>query len=1218
MNSRTRPPQKSAVRTNTGLSTASTDTASSDSFLRPNQPTRSSSRNSAVSDNSELIALSPLTATQDSGFLVAHAPPRQGSTHSGVSTLGNSSFNSQARLLDPNASAQSAKVNLGSNDSSAVFGVTPDQIHDMIDPKSPEKLSAFGGIRGIISRLRSNETTGLSDKEHLHAGGWESQVASSTATEFRHTEPVTFKVTDDVGVVVEHLVISTETTVKVPTPSIHSTKGETEYFAERIRFFGDNSLPEPTSRSLWDFAKEALKDRTLIILLIAAFAEIAIGIYKTVFAEEKDPYGFIDGLAIVIAVVVIVLISSVNDYRKQAQFHKLSSFSSSLSRVQVTRSGETIQIKTAELLVGDILHIQAGDVLPADGLVVQAFNISTDESAMTGEAVTLTKDTETDPFLFSGTKVVNGVGKMVVIATGRNSMNGRLMAALDAEEPEPTPLQGKLGKLADLIAKFGTVIAVGMLVALGILYAIFHRNDGKGAVKIANDIINLFIIAITLVVVAVPEGLPLAVTISLAHATLKMLKDNNLVRHLKACETMGNATTICSDKTGTLTQNKMTVVVGVLACRPFGAENLSNNSHEEVVLIDLLTKRSSDKAIKSTAVSSSLSEAFSNLPTAVLNHIALSINVNSTAEEVATDAAEKAAAVAAQTESIGKKSSKEQDGKRATEFIGSKTEVALLEFTNKLGRSYQQDRQNSQVLEVIPFSSDRKRMSTIIKIPENQHDAALERYLSLAHADSTASETKWLFCKGAAELVVKLCDRYVDGEGKVMPLSDAVRPEFEATIETMASCALRTICVAFKAVESCPQTVSNAAEADVDAPSDDANLILACVVGIKDPIRPEVPAAVADCMRAGVVVRMVTGDNMTTARSIAKNAGILSSGDAIGEYTVMDGPTFRKLSPEMMDTVLPQLRVLARSSPLDKQILVNNLKRLGETVAVTGDGTNDAPALKSADVGFSMGIAGTEMAKEASDIILLDDNFASLTKAIIWGRSVYDSVRKFLQFQLTVNIVAVVVTVVSSSLTAIFSEDKIPLSVLNAVQLLWVNLIMDTFAALALATDPPTPELLNRPPARKSDPLINYDMWKMVLGQAVFQILVCLGLYCGKVSWVDGGMDVLLGNTYTDSYLKMGTLVFNTFVFCQLFNEVNCRVIGKDLNIFNNISKNPLFAVIVSGSVVVQVVIVQFGGIVFHTVSLDAMDWLLCIGVSFLTIPLGAVIRLLPDYFRRD
>ncbi|TPX77584.1 hypothetical protein CcCBS67573_g01151 [Chytriomyces confervae] len=1087
---------------------------------------------------------------------------RKLTAHSDISNVDTVSFHSQVDLVKESA----VDMDTVPRTASAAFGLTPDEILDMIDPKSPEKLTAFGGVSGIIRRLHSNAENGLS-----------------------------------------------------------------EPFDARTAAFGDNTMPAAVLRSFWDFAKEALKDRTLIILLIAAFAEVAIGIYKSVFAEDKDPLGFIDGLAIIIAVVVIVLISSVNDYRKQSQFQQLNSFSSSLSRVQVTRNGANIQIKTTELLVGDICHITAGDLLPADGLVIQAFNVSTDESAMTGESVTLNKDAVNDPFLFSGTKVVNGVGRMVVIATGRNSMNGRLMAALEAAEPEPTPLQFKLGGLADVIAKFGTYIAVGMFVALAILYGIFHRNDGKSVVKIVNDIINLFIIAITLVVVAVPEGLPLAVTISLAHATLKMLKDNNLVRHLKACETMGNATTICSDKTGTLTQNKMTVVVGVIACRPFGTENLSTNSNDETALIDMFTKRTADKAIKNTVRNADATiqpDTFSGLPDAVLSHIARSMNVNSTAEEVVTDAAEQAAAVAAQTEAISKdKKSRKGDGKPATEFIGSKTEVALLEFTQKLGRGYKQDRDNSQVVEVIPFSSDRKRMSTIIHVPQEQR-SGVESVL-FAGQTQIAADTNWLFCKGAAELVVNLCDRYVNAEGQVVPMTDAVRAEYEAAIETMASCALRTICVAFKPLSSGPSDsgpqiiVNEETSADAsEAASDDSNLILGGIVGIKDPIRPEVPAAVADCIRAGVVVRMVTGDNITTARSIAKNAGILPSTDALPEYAVMDGPTFRKLTPEMMDIVLPQLRVLARSSPLDKQVLVNNLKRLGETVAVTGDGTNDAPALKSADVGFSMGIAGTEMAKEASDIILLDDNFASLTKAIIWGRSVYDSVRKFLQFQLTVNIVAVILTVVSSFLTSIFSEGKIPMSALTAVQLLWVNLIMDTFAALALATDPPTPELLNRPPARKSDSLINYDMWKMIIGQSIFQIAACLGLYCGKVAWIDGGMDVLVEGKgidhFTDSYTLMGTLVFNTFVFCQLFNEINCRVIGKDLNIFKNVNKNPLFMMIVGGSVVVQVVIVQFGGVVFKTTSLGGMDWLLCIGVALITLPLGAVIRLMPDFFRKQ
>ncbi|KAI8613379.1 PMCA-type calcium-translocating P-type ATPase, partial [Chytriomyces sp. MP71] len=1051
------------------------------------------------------------------------------------------------------------------------FGITPDEIHDLIDPKSPEKLSKLGGVVGVARRLRTNIHTGLSESRDALTGSWKTLYREPEGTEEVSVEE------DERELKLRDL--AREETVR----NTHSHSKVETAFATRKETFGDNVLPEPALHSFWEFVREALKDQTLIILIIASVVDVAIGIYKTAFAATKDPLGFVDGVAIIVAVVVIVMISSVNDFRKQAQFHQLSDFSSSLSKVQVTRNGQSIQIKTTELLVGDVLIVNAGDVLPADGLVIQSFNITTDESSMTGESVTLVKDCLQDPFLFSGTKVVNGVGKMLVIATGRNSMNGRLMAALEAAEPDDTPLQVKLGGLADLIAKYGTGVAVFMFVILAILYGVFHHDGSRSAVSIANDVINLFIIAITLVVVAVPEGLPLAVTISLAHATLKMLKDNNLVRHLKACETMGNATTICSDKTGTLTQNKMQVVVGVVACHTFGAETLSSNSMEEQTLKCSLTERSASSAIKSSVAT---------FPDGSSSTLAPAVS---------------------QSGFLSSKASEVSIAKPLTEYIGSKTEVALLEFTKgKLGREYPVDREGTDVLEVIPFSSDRKRMSTVVKIPREERTGKLESYLF----------------GSAAELVIKLCDRYVNAEGRVMPLTDTVRAEFEESIETMASCALRTICLAFKPVKAtsfsteAPQIIVNDGPADEnEVASDDSNLILAGIVGIKDPIRPEVPGAVADCRRAGVVVRMVTGDNITTARSIAKNAGILPTHDDIGEYAVMDGPTFRKLSPDMMDIVIPQLRVLARSSPLDKQVLVNNLKRLGETVAVTGDGTNDAPALRSADVGFSMGIAGTEMAKEASDIILLDDNFASLSKAIIWGRSVYDSVRKFLQFQLTVNIVAVVLTVVSSFLTAIFSETKTPLSALTAVQLLWVNLIMDTFAALALATDPPTPELLNRPPSRKSDPLINYDMWKMITIQSIYQIIVCIALYVTKTSWNGREMDVIIGDdvdTLTDSYMLMGTLVFNTFVFCQLFNELNCRIIGRDLNVFKNISKNPMFTAIVGGSVVVQVIIVQFGGAAFKTVSLGGLDWLLCLGLAFVSLPLGALVRLSPDVFKKE
>ncbi|KAJ3066029.1 hypothetical protein HDU98_010629 [Podochytrium sp. JEL0797] len=1196
---------------------------------------------------SEDIPLSPVGPGSTLAIPEVERTATSHSEVSGVSAMTALSLSSKSRLVD-GESGDNAGRGLAPSTSSDMFGITSEDIHLMLDAKSLEHLSEKGGVLGVVRRLRSNATDGLSEQRDTQKLSWQAcsqreevltrknQLPHLGKTMSITIDPPQYPGSDSSAAV--SIFVGQETegiTPNVSSDSIRESKGQSiplEHavathppvqtdsngpFYARKQAFGDNVMPTAKLLTLWDFAKEALKDKTLIVLIIAAFAEVAIGIYKTAFASVKDPLGFVDGMAIIFAVIVIVLISSVNDYRKQAQFHALSDFSLSLSKVQVIRNGVNLQIKTSELLVGDICNIQAGDVVPADGLLLSGFNISADESSMTGESVALNKDTTNDPFLISGTKLINGVGKMVVVATGLQSMNGRLLAALDSAEEEATPLQVKLGGLADRIAKLGTFIALGMFVVLVIVYVIFHSSGTYSTVAIVNDIINLVIIAVTLIVVAVPEGLPLAVTIALAHATLKMLKDNNLVRHLRACETMGNATTICSDKTGTLTQNRMQVVVGVVACRPFGVESLSSKSRQEDALHRRFTQFE-EEVSGGPVETGGDSSSFAGIPRIVLDHIARGINVNTTAEEVEVEDSSDADAAAPER---GHSSSRTLKVVKPStiEFIGSKTEIALLEFTKlKMGKEYAKDRTSTELVEVIPFSSDRKRMSTVVKIAQVERTGDLE---AVMFGKGANAETSWLFCKGAAELVVKLCDQYVTAEGKVVPLTPKIRADFESQIESMATCALRTICVAFKPATTRSSTTSSDSTPSSD---DDTGLILAGIVGIRDPIRPEVPAAVADCQRAGVIVRMVTGDNMTTARSIAKIAGILPDlDDEIDEYAVMDGPTFRKLSPEMMDVVLPKLKVLARSSPLDKQILVNNLKRLGETVAVTGDGTNDAPALKSADVGFSMGIAGTEMAKEASDIILLDDNFASLSKAIIWGRSVYDSVRKFLQFQLTVNIVAVVLTVVSSFLTALLSETKTPVSALTAVQLLWVNLIMDTFAALALATDPPTPELLNRAPARKSDPLISYDMWKMISCQSVFQIVVCLTLYCVKMHWVNGQMDVIveLGGgveKLTDSYELMGTIVFNTFVFCQLFNELNCRIIGRELNIFKNLSKNHLFSIIVGGSIIVQVMIVEFAGPVFKTVPLGVEDWLLCVGVAACSIPLGVLVRVTPDWGKKE
>lgn len=548
-----------------------------------------------------------------------------------------------------------------------------------------------------------------------------------------------------------------------------------------------------------------------------------------------------------------------------------------------------------------------------------------------------------------------------------------------------------------------------------------------------------------------------------------MLKDNNLVRVLAACETMGNATTVCSDKTGTLTQNKMTVVAGT-----FGSSFrfINNPPASRSDLVDL-------KDVANAA------------PKEALNLINQSIAVNSNAFEGENEKGEPC-------------------------FIGNKTETALLQFSRDIkAEHYDTLRTRWPVEQVYPFSSERKAMATVLQIP---HPTKQGKVMYRVHV------------KGASEIILGLCsyvltlqksnsaneNDYSGANSRELTADDHNR--IDRIIQSYATRSLRTIGIAYRDFEQWPPK-GPAKNADDEVPYedlvDDNGLTFLAVVGIEDPLRDGVPEAVQACQRAGVFVRMVTGDNIVTAKSIAKQCGIYTPGGV-----VMEGPVFRKLPPSEMDAVLPRLQVLARSSPEDKRILVSRLRELGDIVAVTGDGTNDGPALKMADVGFSMGIAGTEVAKEASSIILMDDNFSSIVKAIMWGRCVNDAVKKFLEFQLTVNITAVTLTFISAVASA---EQK---SVLTAVQLLWVNLIMDTFAALALATDPPTEELLNRRPEPRSAPLITFKMWKMIIGQAIFQIVVTLVLLYSNVL------------NYSTESAVLQTVVFNTFVFCQIFNEI--------------------------------------------------------------------------------
>lgn len=778
-------------------------------------------------------------------------------------------------------------------------------------------------------------------------------------------------------------------------------------------------------------------------------------------------------------------------------------------------------------------------MIPVDGIFISGHNVKCDESSATGESDQTKKTAgeqvmrlfengyadikDLDPFIISGAKVLEGVGTYLVTSVGPNSSFGKIMISMRTD-PDTTPLQVKLNGLATAIAKLGSGAAILLFFVLLFRFCANLPSDSRPAVEKASSFMDILIVAITVIVVAVPEGLPLAVTLALAFATTRLLKENNLVRILKSCEVMGNATTICSDKTGTLTTNKMTVVAGCFG----GNESFENNECAAFVQV---------------------------IPRDIKELLIQSIAINSTAFE-------------------SQESSEEG-------FIGSKTEVALLEFAKvHLGMgSLSIERANSEVVQIFPFDSSKKCMGAVIKVPKHGYR---------------------MFAKGASEILLKECTTVADLKtGEVSDLTSTMREGIEATISSYAKKSLRTIALVYRDFPSWPPAGTQASADPYSAEFEPVlkDMVLNGVVGIMDPVRDGVPNAVAKCQLAGVKVRMVTGDNIETARAIATDCGILADANEI----VMEGPEFRRLSDEELADVLPHLAVLARSSPTDKQILVQKLKALGETVAVTGDGTNDGPALKAADVGFSMGIAGTEVAKEASTIVLMDDNFASIVKALMWGRAVNDAVSKFLQFQITVNITAVLLTFVSA-----VSNPKMT-SVLTAVQLLWVNLIMDTFAALALATDPPTPEILNRKPTPKKAPLITVNMWKMIIGQAIFQLTVTFILYFAGESILD------YDTSNPQKKLELATMVFNTFVWMQIFNEFNNRRLDNKFNIFAGLQRNYFFIAINCIMVGAQVAIVFKGGKAFSITPIDGVQWAICIVLAALSLPMGVLIRLFPD-----
>ncbi|RIB24300.1 hypothetical protein C2G38_2134118 [Gigaspora rosea] len=1001
------------------------------------------------------------------------------------------------------------------------FAFTPQILSRLIDSKDVNLLKNIDGVEGLLTGLRTNSKTGLSSNE-------------TTLSPFTSDDIVNIEVLEghDKNSQLQSSDISKNTS-----------------FYHRIKIYGRNVLPTKKQKTIFQLMWIALQEKIIILLAIAAILSLGLGLYedfgvKHEDEEHKPKVSWVEGVAIFVAIFIVVLVSSLNHWQKLQD-----------RDVKAIRDGKEFLLSVYNILVGDILKLEPGDIIPTDGVLIDSYNLKCDESAATGESdavrkmncedclKALEKNVEydpsilskIDPFVISGSKVLEGVGSYVVTSVGVNSYFGKTMMALRTE-PEDTPLQKKLSKLADDIAKLGGGATLLMLIVLLIKYFISFNFGIPNTTSIIQSLIRILTSTVALIVVAIPEGLPLAVTLALAFATTRMLNGYNLVRVLSACETMGGATTVCSDKTGTLTQNNMSVVTGTIG--------LTLNFLKDLA-------RANDFSIPNLNRPISLQKLKETLSPVIMNLLEESIVINSTAFENVS-------------------------GNGQITFTGSKTETALLSFLVDMDRKNFMDLRKIKPIQVFPFSSERKAMGVVI-----------ERKVKMR-----------FYVKGASELLLEKAKFIVNldlSEDEVSVYSNLTEENITALrqiIENYAHQSLRTIFMGYCDFNEWPPSGMNVVVREITFDDLVKNVILLGVVGIEDPLRDGVREAVQDCNRAGVKVRMVTGDNIMTAKSIATQCGIYTDG------IVIEGHEFRNLLPDEMNIVVPNLQVLARSSPQDKKILVEKLRELGEVVAVTGDGTNDGPALKAADVGFSMGIAGTEVAKEASSIVLMDDNFSSIVKAIMWGRSVNDSVKKFLQFQLTVNLTAVLLTFIS----AVSSDQQE--AILSAVQLLWINLIMNTLAALALATDPPTPDLLKRKPEARSASLISLDMWKMILGQCAVQLLVTLILlYCGN--------DILDYDT-PEEKSSLPTIIFNTFVFLQIFNEINSRRLNDKLNIFKGAFSNKYFIVIFSFIITGQIIIVTFGGTVFNTQKLNIVQWLLCVGLGFSSVLFGALIRLIP------
>ena len=861
---------------------------------------------------------------------------------------------------------------------------------------------------------------------------------------------------------------------------------------------GVNLMTPPKRPSMWKLYLEKFQDPVVKVLLVAAFFSLVISIVENEYAET---------IGIIAAILLATGIGFFFEYDANKKFDLLNQVNEE-TKVKVIRNGHVQEIPRKDVVVGDIVVLETGEEVPADGQLFESISLQVNESNLTGEPVvsktTVEADFDEDATYASnrvlrGTTVVDGHGSMCVDAVGDATEIGKVARQSTEQTTEPTPLNIQLTRLANLIGKIGFT-AAGLAFAIFFIkdvllyydFSSFHTfNDWLPALK---QTLQYFMMAVTLIVVAVPEGLPMSVTLSLALNMRRMLSTNNLVRKMHACETMGAITTICTDKTGTLTQNLMQVHEPNF----YALKNHGDLGEDDISRL-----------------------------------VAEGISANSTAFLEDTAPGEK------------------------PKGVGNPTEVALLLWLNKQGQDYLPLRENAPVLDQLTFSTERKYMATLVQSP--------------------LLGKKVLYVKGAPEIVLGKCkDVVLDGQRV-----DAT--EYRSTIDQQLlayqNMAMRTLGFAYKIVDdNAPQDCVELAGGN--------DLSFLGIVAISDPIRPDVPAAVGKCQSAGISVKIVTGDTPGTATEIARQIGLWMPEDT--ERNRITGAAFAELTDEeALDRVM-DLKIMSRARPTDKQRLVQLLQKKGAVVAVTGDGTNDAPALNHAQVGLSMG-TGTSVAKEASDITLLDDSFNSIATAVMWGRSLYKNIQRFIVFQLTINFVALFIVLLGSLI-----GTDLPLTV---TQMLWVNLIMDTFAALALASIPPSEDVMQEKPRKSTDFIITRPMWWNIIGVGVIFLVVLMGMLW-YYNHIPGGM-----TTYDL------TVFFTFFVMLQFWNLFNARVFGTNHSAFSQLSKSYGMELIVLAIIVGQVLIVQYGGAVFRTVPLDGMTWLQIVALSSCVLWVGEIYR---------